>query len=196
MKSKLVRRVATVVAVAAGVYLLVDATWTSSTPRVATTDRVTDSTTVTKERAKSSDGRRSATIESHGTPGATASLPKAKPGAAPRVPVAPTVSADTIRQIREGKTTGSSGPGVRDPMTVVIEAERALAQSDFPRAAMLSRKALEVEPDNVRMRRVAVASACMMGEADVAKQYNAKLALNDQLAMTKRCREHGTPIAR
>lgn len=50
---------------------------------------------------------------------------------------------------------------------------------------------LEEHPENIRMLRIAVSVACMMGEVDEAQGYYDRLPARDQRQMARRCKKYG-----
>lgn len=69
----------------------------------------------------------------------------------------------------------------------LLEANKLYDKGDFEGARGLATKMLSKVPGNVRMLRVVVSSSCIMGEADVAKQYAVQLPAPDLEAMKARC---------
>ncbi len=67
------------------------------------------------------------------------------------------------------------------------EANRQYDKQDFEGSLATAVKVLDREPGDVRMLRVAVSSACQLGDADKAKQYYAQLPPHDQSQMARRC---------
>jgi hypothetical protein len=74
-----------------------------------------------------------------------------------------------------------------------LDEEMALASkyydgNDYEAAQKQALRVLAKEPENIRMLRVVVSSACMMGDADTATKYFPSLpAGRDQRDMVKRC---------
>lgn len=71
--------------------------------------------------------------------------------------------------------------------SAMTETNKAYDRGDFEGARALAMKLLGKDPTNVRMLRVVVSSSCIMGDAELATQYWAKLPPTDQAAMTARC---------
>lgn len=67
------------------------------------------------------------------------------------------------------------------------EANRQYDKQDFEGALATAVKILDREPGDVRMLRVAVSSACQLGDGEKAKQYYAQLPPHDQSQMARRC---------
>lgn len=71
--------------------------------------------------------------------------------------------------------------------SAMTETNKAYDRGDYDSARSLAMKLLGKDPTNVRMLRVVVSSSCIMGDADVATQYWAKLPPTDQAQMAARC---------
>lgn len=72
----------------------------------------------------------------------------------------------------------------------LLEANKLYDRGDFDGARSLAKKMLDRTPGNVRMLRVVVSSACIMGDADEAQRFAAQLPPQDHAAMTARCAKY------
>jgi hypothetical protein len=75
--------------------------------------------------------------------------------------------------------------------TAMDEVNRLYDRSDYDGAQQGALRVLERMPGNVRMLRVVVSSACMMGEPDKAQKYWLELPAHDRAQMTTRCARFG-----
>jgi hypothetical protein len=66
---------------------------------------------------------------------------------------------------------------------------------DYEAAISTAREILAESPGNVRMLRVVVSSACMMGDGNTAQEFLAQLPRRDQRQMRTRCNRFGTELA-
>lgn len=87
----------------------------------------------------------------------------------------------------EASTPRLDGDPRLEVSTAKDEANRLYDKQDFDGALATAMKILEKEPGDVRMLRVAVSSACQLGDADKAKAYYAQLPPHDQSQMARRC---------
>jgi hypothetical protein len=71
------------------------------------------------------------------------------------------------------------------------EVNRLYDRSDYDAAQQGALRILERMPGNVRMLRLVVSSACMMGEPDKAQKYWIELPEHDRAQMTTRCARFG-----
>lgn len=85
-------------------------------------------------------------------------------------------------------------PSLRESVTdqlandeVMAEANRAYDRQDYDEAIKIAQRVLASDPDNVRMLRVVVSSACVMGDFDVGNAAFARLPTFDQSQMNRRC---------
>ena len=77
----------------------------------------------------------------------------------------------------------------------LLEANKAYDRKDFERAREIALKLLQTRaPGNVRMLRVVVSSACILGDADQAIRYAADLPAFDKQQMTGRCAQYGITL--
>lgn len=67
------------------------------------------------------------------------------------------------------------------------EANKHYDHGDYESAYKQAVRNLDKDPTNVRMLRVAVSSACMMGDADAANRFQSALPHRDQMDMARRC---------
>jgi hypothetical protein len=75
--------------------------------------------------------------------------------------------------------------------TAMDEVNRLYDRSDYDAAQQGALRILERMPGNVRMLRLVVSSACMMGEPDKAQKYWIELPEHDRAQMTTRCARFG-----
>ena len=78
-------------------------------------------------------------------------------------------------------------PDNPEAASAMTEANKMYDRGDYEGARALAFKLLASQPDSVRMLRVVVSSSCIMGDADVAQQYWAKLPPADKAQMALRC---------
>ncbi len=78
-----------------------------------------------------------------------------------------------------------------DLTTAMDETNALYDRRDYEGAMEAALELLEREPQNSRMLRVVVSSACMMGEIEVAKAHNERLPERDQMQMRRRCERYG-----
>lgn len=71
------------------------------------------------------------------------------------------------------------------------EANALYDRADYIGAKEAALVILEEQPDNVRMLRIAVSVACMMGSVDEAHDYYGRLPERDQRQMARRCKKYG-----
>lgn len=103
-------------------------------------------------------------------------MPKLPPGIEPTGPLKE--SLERSMRLREG----------------LSEANRLYDSKDFEGAVAKAKEMLAEAPGNVRMLRVIVSSACMMGDTAMAKEYQEKLPPHDQRQMQTRCARHGIEL--
>jgi hypothetical protein len=96
---------------------------------------------------------------------------------------------------------GSSSPAIgqgdraADELSAQMdEANRLYDSQDFDGALQLARTLLGKQPSNVRMLRVAVSAACLMGDAETAAGYLARLPAVDHAQMIGRCTKAGVTL--
>jgi hypothetical protein len=90
----------------------------------------------------------------------------------------------------------ASGGGEEDsdPAEVpklMTEATRLYDRGDYLGAQTVAEQALERQPDNVKLLRVAVSASCIVGDPDKAATYYQRLPPRDQRQMARRCRRYG-----
>jgi hypothetical protein len=71
------------------------------------------------------------------------------------------------------------------------EANGFYDRGDYQGAMEAAFEVLRTNPDNVRMLRVVVSSACIMGDEAVARQHYGRLPSRDQTQMSRRCERYG-----
>ncbi|MEZ4360918.1 MAG: hypothetical protein R3B48_12115 [Kofleriaceae bacterium] len=72
------------------------------------------------------------------------------------------------------------------------EANKLYDRRDYDEARALALTLLVKHPSSVRMRRVVVASSCIMGDHDVAQQHYLLLPERDRADMRQRCVPYGS----
>ncbi len=110
------------------------------------------------------------------------------------------IGADSLRipgAGRPGQPAGSGDESEPADMTGTRagEASKLYDQREYDEAIKLSQAILAGEPDNVRVIRVLISSACASGDPALANTYYAKLTrVKDKRDMKKRCERFGTVI--
>ena len=74
---------------------------------------------------------------------------------------------------------------------VMDQANKAYDRQDFDEARTLAGKVLATQPNNVRMLRIMVSSACIDGDSVTAQKYYASLPKFDRDQMKTRCDRYG-----
>lgn len=94
----------------------------------------------------------------------------------------------------EDDSGAGASPG--DPTgSRAAEVSRLYDQREYDDAIKLAKTILETEPDNVRVMRVMISSACASGDVALARSYFDKLKRpKDRRDMTKRCERFGASI--
>jgi hypothetical protein len=75
--------------------------------------------------------------------------------------------------------------------TAMDQANRYYDRQEHDAAQEAALRVLEKEPGNVRMLRIVVSTACMMGEPDKAQRYWTELPERDRTQMSSRCGRFG-----
>lgn len=88
-----------------------------------------------------------------------------------------------------GRTGGDNAQGKK-----MDEVNLYYDRGEYDAALEAALKVLEETPKNVRMLRVAVSSACMMGEAGQANELWARLPERDQKQIAIRCSRYGVTL--
>jgi hypothetical protein len=87
-------------------------------------------------------------------------------------------------------TDPHENPLTPDQTDHLVEANKLYDRGDFDGARSLAKKMLAQLPGNVRMLRVVVSSACIMGDHDEAQKYASELPPPDHEAMVARCAKY------
>ena len=74
------------------------------------------------------------------------------------------------------------------------EAVKAYDRADYDTAKKHATAVLTVQPDNVRMLRLATSIACIASDAAAAKQHAARLPARDRKQMATRCSRYGVTL--
>ena len=74
------------------------------------------------------------------------------------------------------------------------QANRSYDRGDYEEARRLALEVLATRPDDVRMLRLVVSAACVLGDPDQARAYVAKLPPRDRDQMTRRCARYGVTL--
>lgn len=119
-----------------------------------------------------------------------------------RAPALGAAAADGLRLPGAGRPGTLAGGGAGDdgePADLTGsragEASRLYDQREYDEAIKLSQAILASEPDNVRVMRVLISSACASGDVGLANTYYAKLTrVKDKRDMKKRCERFGAVI--
>ncbi len=85
----------------------------------------------------------------------------------------------------------SGEPDVAEQMEL---ATQMFDRGDYPGAEDVALHVLAREPDNARMTRIVVSSACATGNIERAKEYYGRLPTRDQKQMQKRCNKWGVRL--
>jgi Tfp pilus assembly protein PilF len=80
------------------------------------------------------------------------------------------------------------------PSDLTNQANRSYDRGDYDEARRLALEVLAARPDDIRMQRLVVSAACILGDADQARAYFAKLPMHDQDQMTRRCDRYGITL--
>jgi hypothetical protein len=90
---------------------------------------------------------------------------------------------------------GGAAPNVElEHGDAMDEANKHYDRGDYESASKQALRILEKDPTNVRMLRIVVSSACLMGDSDAAIKYNVSLPPNDQRDMHRRCERYGITL--
>lgn len=100
----------------------------------------------------------------------------------------------TLERIGKAGIAGSAGDGEAPEEggpAKQVEANHLYDRGDYESAAQIADEILKDDPDNARVLRIAASSACVMGEAEKAKSYYARLSPRDQRKIARRCQRYG-----
>lgn len=75
--------------------------------------------------------------------------------------------------------------------SLMDQASKAYEGQDYKRATLIAGKILSLEPNNLRMLRIMVSSACATDDAATAQKYYTSLPPHDRQQMTARCEKAG-----
>ncbi|ACY12727.1 hypothetical protein [Haliangium ochraceum] len=100
-------------------------------------------------------------------------------------PLRPSVS--QVRKRSTGRTAASDDP-VREERE---EIRSAYDTGDFATALALAEPLLQSHPDQAYIRRVAVVSACALGDTPTVERHNAELSRPDKRIVRRRCERLG-----
>jgi hypothetical protein len=92
---------------------------------------------------------------------------------------------------------GSAGDGpAEDPdqRDRAAQASRFYDRGDYESAQKTALEVLAQQPNNIRMLRIVVSTACALGDPDLARSYNAKLPGSHQRSMQTRCTKFGVTL--
>ena len=78
--------------------------------------------------------------------------------------------------------------------TKMDETNRLYDRRDYEGAMTQAKELLSQQPGNVRMLRVIVSSACIMGDEQEASSYFEQLPLRHQRQMQRRCKRYGMEL--
>lgn len=109
------------------------------------------------------------------------------PGTDPAAFAMPRPRIEPTENAVEGVAQPPIDPDNPEIASAMTEANKAYDRGDYEGARAMALKLLGGQPDSVRMLRVVVSSSCIMGDAEVAQQYWAKLPPADQAQMSLRC---------
>jgi hypothetical protein len=74
-----------------------------------------------------------------------------------------------------------------DIRSMMDVANKHYDRQDYEAARAAAHAVIAVSPDNLRMLRLIVSSACMLGDADEARTYHARLPARDAKQIARRC---------
>jgi hypothetical protein len=93
------------------------------------------------------------------------------------------------------RTIASPGPSATTPVAANLafdEANKLYDRRDYDEARSLALTLLRDHSTSARMRRIVVASSCIMGDQDIAQQHYLLLADRDRADMRQRCIPYGS----
>jgi hypothetical protein len=128
--------------------------------------------------------------------------PASAPGEPPAVPLAPgPAGAPGALPAASAHTHGHTDPDPAAPTAPpadlnarMDEANRFYDQRMYEEAQEAAQVILNEHPGNVRMLRIVVSTACIMGDVDKARRYNEILPAADQEQMRARCSKFGLEL--
>jgi hypothetical protein len=120
-----------------------------------------------------------------------------EPVARPAVATAPPTPVDPLAPISLSSFgTGATGAANDNPPPAANlqfdEANKLYDRREYEEARTLALSLLKEHPTSVRMRRIVVASSCIMGDQDVAQQHYSMLPERDRGDMRIRCLPYGS----
>lgn len=88
------------------------------------------------------------------------------------------------------------GEDAEDPMEggateKVLEANQLYDRGDYEGAMASADDILKTEPDNARALRIAISSACVLGNEDKARTLYSRMTPRDQRKISRRCKRYG-----
>jgi hypothetical protein len=106
--------------------------------------------------------------------------------------------APPAREVPTASGAGTPAPPPELDHTVDItkdatmaEANKAYDRGDLDEAQSIALKVLNTDPNNVRMLRIMVSSACILGDSVVAQKHYLTLPPADRAQMRTRCERYG-----
>jgi len=85
-------------------------------------------------------------------------------------------------------------PGTEEFVAAMDDANKLYDRGDYMGAVEAAEALIEKQPNNVRMLRIAVSGNCILGNADQAASFFAKLPERDQDQMAARCSRYGVEL--
>jgi len=135
------------------------------------------------------------------TPQRPAPGPTSTPGPAPDHDGEPQ---DTFRAIKEPPGIPQPGPelakgvslspGTEEFVAAMDDANKLYDRGDYMGAVEAAEALIDKQPNNVRMLRIAVSGNCILGNAEQAAAFYAKLPERDQNQMAARCSRYGIEL--
>lgn len=159
----------------------------SSGPRVATTGNAVSPAAVASP-PRTADSHEAAALAAAAEPVETPAVAAAPTPPTPVDPLAP-ISLSSFGTGATGAANTNPPPGANLQFD---EANKLYDRREYEEARTLALSLLKEHPTSVRMRRIVVASSCIMGDQDVAQQHYSMLPERDRGDMRVRCLPYGS----
>jgi hypothetical protein len=118
--------------------------------------------------------------------------PPAAPGEATVAPAATPGSPGSPGEVSAAPPRGGPGDPIPGANLEFDEANKLYDRREYDEARTLALSLLRAHPSSVRMRRIVVASSCIMGDQDTAQQHYLSLPERDRADMRLRCAPYGS----